>query len=616
MDQQRDLLRRFFAQHHPFDLLPGAVADHLVEHTSEFTIEGGRSIHEEGIELDYLFVVRHGAVDVLSPEGVVVEHRSVGEGVGARAIIRGEVTTSRAVAHRPSTLLRIPRTLFRDLVYEHSDFAAFYERLKAVGTRQPAALGLEPGEAVITSPLHEVMTTNPVAVTPDTSVRDAALRMRDHNISCVLVEVDRQLVGIVTTKDLARRVLAEGLGADLPVSSIMTAEPAALGPQTLLFDAMLLMSEHNIGHLPVVERGRVLGIVSRTNMIRRQSISSVFMIGDIAKREHPEELAEVIAQLPQLLAQLVGAGVTPRRVGQIITSVADALTRRLLQLAEARHGPPPLPYLWLACGSQGRQEQTGVSDQDNCLILHDDYDEAAHGPYFEQLAHFVSDGLDACGYYYCPGEMMATNEKWRKPLRVWRNYFQGWIRKPDPMAQMLSSVMFDLRGIAGDLSLHDGLHRETLDVASKNSIFRAHMIANSLGHQPPLGLLRGFALIRSGEHKNTVDLKLNGVVPIVDLARVYALDAGIEEVNTRDRIVAAREMQTLSESGAHDLIDAYDTIARVRLEHQARQIRRGEKPDNFLAPSKLSALERGHLKDAFGVVKALQSALGHGRSAS
>jgi CBS domain-containing protein len=555
-------------------------------------------------------------VDVVSPEDVVVEHRGMGEGVGGRAILRGEGSANRAVAHRSATLLRIPRFLFVELVDAHPEFAAFYERLKAVGRRKPAALGNEPAEAVISSPLRDVMTPDPQTVAPDITIREAAAVMRAHAISCVLVEEAGRLVGILTTNDLTRRVVAEGLGSDVPVRAIMTREPVALPPDTLLFDAMLLMSERAIGHLPVVDKGGPVGIVTRTNMIRRQSISSVFMIGDITKREHLDELAEVIAQLPQLLAQLVGAGVTPKRVGQVVTSVADALTRRLLQLAEAQLGPPPVDYLWLVCGSQGRREQTGISDQDNCLILADGYEPTAHGEYFERLARYVCDGLDTCGYYYCPGEMMATNDQWRQPLQVWRNYFQGWIKRPDPKAQMLASVMFDLRPVAGDLRLFEGLKRETVEAARKNSIFRAHLVANSLDHQPPLSLLRGFALIRSGEHKNMVDLKLNGVVPIVDLARVYVLDAGREEVNTRDRILAAKEAGSLSTSGADDLADAYDTIARVRLEHQARQVRRGEKPDNFMAPASLSALERGHLRDAFGVVKSLQSALAHYRSAT
>ena len=616
MDAQRDVFRRFFAHHHPFDLLPEDAVERLLDHTSQIEVPTGGVIHEIGELPDHLYVVRNGAVDVLSPEGVVVEHRGMGEGIGARAILRGEASSHRAVAHRPTTLLRVARGLFTDLVEHHGDFAAYYERLKAVGARKPAAMPNEPGEAIISSPLYEVMTPDPVAVEPDTTLREAAEIMRARAISCVLVEENQRLAGILTTNDLARRVVAAGLGADTPVRAVMTAEPLNLPPDTLLFDAMMLMSEHAIGHLPVVDRGRAVGIVTRTNMIRRQSISSVFMIGDIAKREHLDELAEVIAQLPQLLVQLVGAGVTPKRVGQVITSIADALTRRLLQLAEAQLGPPPVDYLWLVCGSQGRREQTGISDQDNCLILADDYDPDAHSEYFERLARYVCDGLDRCGYYYCPGEMMATNDQWRQPLQVWRNYFQGWIAKPDPKAQMLASVMFDLRPVSGDVRLFEGLKRETVDAARKNSIFRAHLVANSLGHQPPLSLLRGFALIRSGEHKNTVDLKLNGVVPIVDLARVYALDAGLEEVNTRERILAAKEAGSLSPAGGDDLADAYDVIARVRLEHQAKQVRQAEKPDNFMAPSSLSALERGHLRDAFGVVKSLQSALAHYRSAS
>ena len=176
----------------------------------------------------------------------------------------------------------------------------------------------------------------------------------------------------------------------------------------------------------------------------------------------------------------------------MITDVADVVTRRLIAMAEAALGPAPARYLWLACGSQGRQEQTGVSDQDNCLILEDgasDDDMA----YFRKLATFVSDGLNACGYVYCPGDMMATNPRWRQPLRVWRDYFRGWIASPSNEAQMLASVMFDLRPIGGETSLFESLQADTLASAAGNSIFTAHMASNSLKHHPPLGLLRGIA---------------------------------------------------------------------------------------------------------------------------
>jgi CBS domain-containing protein len=339
------------------------------------------------------------------------------------------------------------------------------------------------------------------------------------------------------------------------------------------------------------------------------------MVADIAHADSAQDMAHVMERVPGLLAQLVQAGVKPASITRRITDITDAITRRLLRLAEARLGPPPVPYLWAACGSQGRREQTGVSDQDNCLILDDAFDPEAHDAYFADLAKFVSDGLDTCGFFYCPGDMMATNPRWRQPRGVWREYFAGWIAQPDNEAQMLASVMFDLRAIAGEASLFENLQEEVLAQAKKNSIFVAHMISNALKHTVPLGLFRGFALIRSGEHKNTIDLKLSGVVPVVDLGRIYALLGSLEEAGTRDRIEGARAGGVISESGAHDLLDAYDLIAETRLRHQAAQIAGGKSPDNFMNPADLSELERNHLRDAFMVVKTMQSALGQARGA-
>jgi CBS domain-containing protein len=175
--------------------------------------------------------------------------------------------------------------------------------------------------------------------------------------------------------------------------------------------------------------------------------------------------------------------------------------------------------------------------------------------------------------------------------------------------------MFDLRPIGGAATLYTDLQAEVLEMAAKNSIFVAHMISNSLKHTPPLGLLRGFATIRSGEYKNHIDLKMNGVVPVVDLGRIYTLIGELPAVNTRARLEAAAEAGVISHSGARDLIEAYDLIAETRLEHQARRVKAGEKPDNFIAPSELSDFERSHLRDAFVVVRTMQSAVGSARGA-
>ncbi|MBK0400950.1 cyclic nucleotide-binding/CBS domain-containing protein [Limibaculum sp. M0105] len=605
-------IERFLAAHHPFDTLsPELVAECAREATSHEVSEGD-TIYSAGDALPGLFLILRGSVELSVPDGTAISVRRTGEIFARRGLIGDGTAPDAAKALEDGDLLVVPVPHFRRMLDASEPFRSFFERVRI--RSDEARTGARDG-GLTTLPIGALMTAEPVTVPPGIAVRDAARIMAERHISCVLVAEDGgPLAGILTTGDLTGRVLAKGLSPDTPVREVMTADPVSLSPEALGFDAFLTMAERHIGHLPVTDGGRPVGIITRTNLINRQTVSSIYMVGEIARAETVDRLAETVTAIPQLLAQLVGGGAEPHVVTRLITDIGDAVTRRLLVMAERDLGPAPCPWLWLACGSQGRREQTGVSDQDNCLILDDSATEADDA-YFGALAKFVSDGLDACGYYYCPGDMMATNPRWRQPLKVWRQYFDGWIRKPDPMAQMLSSVMFDLRPISGTRSLFDGLQAETLSDARANSIFVAHMVSNSLKHTPPLGLFRGFALIRSGEHKDTVDLKHNGVVPVVDLGRIYALVGALEPVNTRERLIAAREAGVLSESGAHDLLDAYDFIASVRLEHQARQVREGQKPDNFMAPGTLSELERGHLKDAFMVIKTMQSALAHSRGA-
>jgi CBS domain-containing protein len=607
MDADINEFQSFASRHLPFGLLGANELSEVAASATPVQRAAGDAIYEIGDRLQGLYVIRSGAVEIISPEGERLSQLAIGDSFGERGLLRDGLAPTRAVAVDDCLLFLVPALKFRQLLDGVPAFKAFFERARP-------ALAQDAIRGLASTPIADLMTRNPITIEAERPVKEAACIMRDCDISCLPVLSGHALAGMVTTGDLVDRVLAADLGADMPVGNAMTRDPFTLGPDALGFDALLAMTERSIGHLPIVENGKLVGILTTSNLIRRQAMSSVFLISDIKKGNTSDELAAAVAHVPRLLVQLVASGVYAHDTGRIITSVTDAVTSRLLELAESQLGPPPVHYLWLACGSQGRREQTGISDQDNCLFLDDSYVADQHGSYFEELARFVSDGLNACGYYYCPGDMMATNPRWRQPTAVWREYFRGWIAEPDPMAQMLSSVMFDLRPIAGETALFKGVQSETLKLASSNSIFQAHMISNSLKHTPPLSLFRGFALIRRGEHKDTIDLKLNGVVPIVDLARVYALEAAIEKVNTRERLALARATGKLSESGFRDLIDAYDLISNMRLRHQAEQIRSGRKPDNFMPPSALSDLERNHLREAFIVVKTLQSALAHRQS--
>ncbi|MDH5572534.1 MAG: DUF294 nucleotidyltransferase-like domain-containing protein, partial [Gammaproteobacteria bacterium] len=362
-----------------------------------------------------------------------------------------------------------------------------------------------------------------------------------------------------------------------------------------------------IRHLPVVEYNRVIGVVTATDLIRRQSHNTIYLINEIYRAKDTDELQSLSIQLPNTLLALVQNSLTAYDIGHAISSIGEAITQRLLRLAEKQFGPPPVRYAWILAGSLARNEQTAFSDQDNALFLSDDYDENKHREYFEQLSRFVCDGLSQCGYHYCPGDVMATNPKWRQPVSVWQQYFNQWIDEPEPMALMYSSIFFDLRCAYGDASLLEQIQAAILQKTRGNTIFLGHLLANALKFQPPIGFFRNFVLEKTGEEDKALDFKKRGVVPIIDLARYFVLSVGHPALHTRDRLEAASAAGKLSQEGMEDLRDALEFISTIRLQHQALQIIQGKPLDNFVPPEQISSLERRHLKDAFDVVRTFQT---------
>jgi CBS domain-containing protein len=468
----------------------------------------------------------------------------------------------------------------------------------------------DPHMSLITTPVQALLKHKAVALPSNASIRQAAECMREARVSSVLLVDNGRLVGVVTDRDLRNRVVAAGLDTGEAIERIATRDPWSIDITSPAFDALLLMARHNIHHVPVMEGGHVAGMVTATDLTEYQNNSAVYLAGAIHKQTTLDGLVQTSARIKQLQQGLAAAEASAYSTGHIVTAMTDALTTRLLQLGENELGPPPVPYAWVAAGSQARNEQTAKSDQDNCMILDDAYDEARHGAYFKTLAEYVCGGLDACGYVYCPGEMMAMTDEWRQPLRQWLRYFSKWVMQPDPKALMLTCVFFDQRFVHGHQPLLDELRQEVRQMTKNQGIFLAFMAANALTHPPPLGWLGNIRLTRRGEHRGTVDLKMGGIAPIVDLARVYALASGTSAVNTHDRLKTAASSGEITEQGARDLRDALDYLAGLRIQHQARRMSDGHAADNYLRPEELSNFERGHLKNAFQVVKNLQHVLG------
>lgn len=603
-------IRDFLAQHAPFDALPEEVLARLPRKLTLRYFRRGSRILKAGERNEQLFVVRSGAVELREAGGALWGRLEPGEVFGFSPLLTGEGVLHEVTALEDSLLLLMPREVFDDLRGRDEGFGQFFSqaheaRLRSAVARLQAPEG---GVSFLTTQLGELIQRPPVAVQPECSIREAAQLMEREHISSLLVMEGERLTGIMTDRDLRSRALAAGLAASEPVSRIMTPDPATAQVDAYAFELLLEMARRNVHHMPVVRDGRVLGLLTMTDLMRLQTANPVYLTGDIGKQTTVEGLVTASRRLPAVLQQLIEAGASADDIGRVATAIGDALERRLLELAEAELGPPPLPYCWLVLGSQARLEQSLHSDQDNALLLEDEPTEAQE-TYFSELARFVSDGLNACGYPYCPGEVMATNPQWRLSLHAWQARFDDWVLRPEPEALLYSSIFFDLRGLRGELTLCERLQEHLLARAQDNETFLAYLAKNALEHQPPLGFFRGFVLEKEGEHADTFDLKHRGVVPIVDLARVYGLAAGTPEVNTRARLQAAARAGQLSAEGASNLRDALEFIEHVRLRHQGRQVRAGEQPDNFVPPRELSSFEKRHLKDAFRIVASMQTAL-------
>lgn len=457
--------------------------------------------------------------------------------------------------------------------------------------------------------LQDLIRRPPITLPPQTSVLEVARTMRGRGVSSVmLVEQDR-LWGLVTDRDLRNRAVAEGLDLSSAVARIATLNPMTLDQRSPAFEALLLMVRHHIHHVPVMDGPRIAGMVTASDLTQLQSSSAICLASDIQRQNTLDGLVAIGQRVKALQNTLSAAHTSAYNTGHLITAITDALTRRLIQMAEAELGPPPVACVWVAAGSQGRCEQTAKSDQDNCMVLHDDFDPAVHGDYFKALARQVCDGLAACGYIHCPGGMMAMNDHWRQPLHTWREYFQQWINFPEPKALMRTTVFFDLRAVHGQTMLLDNLRQEVLARTPRQSLFLAHVVHNAQVQRPALNLLGQIAQIRSGEHAGTVDLKLQAITPIVDLARIYALAAGLLEVNTSDRIEKAALLGDLSEQSSRDLRDALEFVSSQRIRHQTQCMLQGLAPDNHLHLQELSNFERGHLRDALAIIQSLQDVL-------
>lgn len=437
----------------------------------------------------------------------------------------------------------------------------------------------------------------PLFVEASATVAQAAQAMQAARVGSILISTAPP--GIVTDRDLRGRVLAAGLGAATLVSQVMSRPVKTIDAGAPTFAALRLMLEENIHHLPLTEEGKIVGVVSSTDLLFQQGKSPVYLRGFIETLDDPARAANYAEEIGQLVSSLFNSGVAAVQISQIVSSLNDALVRRLVALAIAMLGAAPTAFAWIVFGSEGRLEQTLLTDQDNALIYAEQSDSA--GAYFAALAKQVVGGLVQAGFPLCAGGFMATH--WCKPLAAWQELFSQWIRLPKPEALLDAAIFFDFRDVAGNLSLES--LDEIVAAAKFQKPFLSHMARGAMDFYPPLGF---FNRLRSDNGK--VDLKKGGIAPIASLARAAALAASSRERSTLERLnVVKQSGALLSRDDANQLSEILPFLFQLRLQSQLQQLAAHSAVDHSIQLADLSPLTRRHLKEAFVIIKRIQDAI-------
>ena len=610
MESEQIEIASFLAQYPPFNELPEDVINRVACQVEISYYRANSDIYKFGDVIHDLCVIRSGAVEVYRRDGNLYNRLSEGDLFGQLGLLMGNKIRLPSRTLEDSLIYFIPEFIFTELCEKFEAFSDFVEvddnrsRLSNAVTQQK-----ESNELMI-SKVTALISRGPVCMETDATVRQVAQKMSEECVSSLLVmrqpqnedENGPQLAGIITDRDLRNRVVATGLDLDTPVTEVMSDQPTTLDDDAYAFEAMLTMLRYNLHHLPILDNGTPVGVLATSDIIRYESQSSLYMVSNILRRQSVDELAQLSKDIPACFVRMVHEDANSHMIGSAMSVIGRSFKQRLLELAEESLGPPPVPYCFLALGSMARDEQLLATDQDNALILDNRYNKELHGGYFEALAQFVSDGLDACGYRYCSGGIMATNPRWRKTRVEWEQCFDQWIEEPDPEALLNSSIFFDLDGVWGKTEWAEQLNTFIVRKAKRSPHFLGCLARNALSRTPPLGFFKDFVMEQDGQHRNSMNLKRRGTAPTADLARVHGLAVGSKAQNSFERLDDVIKADILPKNRGRDMKDALEFISMVRIRHQALDIEAGRKPDNNIEPENLTDFERRNLKEAFQVL--------------
>lgn len=468
---------------------------------------------------------------------------------------------------------------------------------------------LYPGSSPVDLPLRTLARRPPLVVSPATSLRDTLYMMNQSRGDAVVIadQSSGLPLGIVTLRDLVHTVTFEGGGLDEPVAGFMTGAPITLPAEAPAHRAKVLMTKRNLHHVVLVEAdGRLCNLISQRDLYALQAGGDETLVEAVAAARDVDAMLKAADAIRRQGKALFASGIGVETLCQWMSGLNDLVGMRIIELIEDEFDLPAVPWCWMVFGSEGRLEQTFLTDQDNgFMFLPGDIGETGTlRDAFLPFAKAVNEALHFCGFERCKGDIMASNPAWCLSVYEWREKFQAWLRSPDPEAVLHSTIFFDFRPLYGRSDLVDDLRNWLVPQPAEHPRFLRGMAEQALTCTPSLGWPGRFVYDRDRDHPHTIDLKLHGSRPFVDAARVWSLAHGIWPTNTGERLRHVAKAMYRSPEDTAASVEAFSLIQRFRIQQQLST--KDPERANRLDPSSLNELHQLMLKEAFKQAKKLQ----------
>lgn len=611
----------------PFGQLPEAERRDLLSDISiEYFNEGEVIIEHGSTTHPGLYIVESGLVRLMD----VVQQRLLdkageGEHFGSFGLIKGGASIYQAKAVEPTVCALLRGERFQRLYDRYEDFASYFDsEFRMFVRRMGSTMDVTGAHLLFSRSLNQFVHRKLVSSEPDLTVRKAAMLMRRQDVDSLVVIHGDRLVGIVTDSDIRSEIVAKGGSADVPVRKVMSSPVVTVPSDASIYEAMMTMLAKGVHRVVMVAPGaakKPIGVLTDRDIAHFRGQDPLATTSRIDNASSVDELARIRTATSEHLLNLYRQGALPEMLNRIMMVFYDRLVLRVLTLAEKELREErsvdriDVPWAWIRLGSGGRQEMALNSEQHNALIYADlsSAEEARRADaWFNRLTEWVNDALTECGF--TPSEYVARDPRWRQPLRAWKRSYREWIMQADEETLAPTPIFFDLRCVFGDRSLVKKLKEDVFDALNVQAMdesraFLRLMAAHAMEYRPPTSILRK-VLDRVGEGRNTFDVREGGIRPIVDAARVLALEVRyLESTNTFDRLRrAAQEIDEMARI-IDDAREAYQYLVDFRLESQLRAVEAGDRPVNQIDASTLNKMQQRLVRNAFSRAADLQDAL-------